>query len=560
MVKRCKAIVMLLLISLVVSMVGSTAAFAEEMETKGNEDVIQYYGPNDGIEVEELRTETAKQYLLPNGMMQYIASPDRIHWKDETGRYVDIDNSIVNTEYEIDGLLYTHTNKSNNIKMFFANSSYDNEYPIRIEYERYALSYGIEGSFINYVSREAASFPELLMENVYLENAVMYHADEGYDLVYIPKNSGEKEYIVIHEPTESHSFMFKFHLEQLIPEQTEQGVVFLNEEGNPIFNIGGLFAVDSNEIYCDEVEATLLEFDGETAIIRLDVDQEWISDTVREYPIIIDPTATICGEDVTYDSYISSVDANVNFYLSDYLRMGKDDDYGIRRTAIKFDLPSISSNDVISACINIRLYSASGSVLNTIYAHPITTSWSSSSITWNNRPSVSSHCKSLAMKADTWHDTSSWYTFKITTLAKRWLAGTITNNGAMLIDKVENNTNHWSTFYSSDYGYPNRPEFMVDYYSSSVTHYMKYYVAVVLSTNDNAQATSIVSKASQMGYSSSKVLYPTANNLYNGMPNNEISIIHGHGTLSCVQLHQSSGSDQYLYYQIQFVVLSEPSQ
>ena len=461
--RKCKRIALLLVVSLILSVVGTSSVYAEEKE---EEPTCEYYGPRDGVEVEELRTETAKQYLLPDGTMQYIASPDRIHWKDEDGTYIDIDNSIIDTEYDIDGLLYTHSNKSSDIKMFFADSNQVNEYPIRIEYQGYGLSYGIDGADISLIPVEEAIFPEILTENVCLDNAVMYQTDQGFDLVYIPKNSGEKEYIIIQEPIETNNFVFRLRLEGLVPKQTERGVVLLNNEGNPIFDIGGLFAVDSNEVYCDEAEATLLEYNGETATIRIEVSQEWMEEESRIYPVVIDPTSMVCGEFVTYDSYISSVDTNVHFYLYDHLRMGKDDDYGIRRTAIQFELPSILSYSVISACINIRLYSYDGS-LSTLYGTPITSSWTSAGICWNLQPSYNTSYHMSHAQVDTWHDTSNWYTFPFTSLVVQWLAGTTTNYGVMLFDSIENNTGHWSTFYSSDYGYPNRPELMINYTAST---------------------------------------------------------------------------------------------
>ena len=135
--KRRKQVILLLLVSMVLSLTGTIPTGAEEKE----DPISKYYGPRDGIEVEELRTETAKQYLLPDGTMQYIGSPDRIHWKDETGRYIDIDNTIIETEYNANDLLYSHTNKSSDIKMYFADNSIENEYPIRTEYRGHALSY-----------------------------------------------------------------------------------------------------------------------------------------------------------------------------------------------------------------------------------------------------------------------------------------------------------------------------------------------------------------------------------------------------------------------------------
>ena len=192
--KKPKIIIWLLMISLVFSMTESAVVYAEE---KVEEPITEYYGPRDGVEIEELRTETAKQYLLPDGTMQYIGSPERIHWKDESGKYNDIDNTIIDTEYWANDFLYTHKNKSNDIRMYFADDNGDNDYPIRIEYREYSISYGMEDTQLQYILQENEILPSVLLQTVNTENAVVYSTDQGYNLVYIPKNSGEKEYIVL---------------------------------------------------------------------------------------------------------------------------------------------------------------------------------------------------------------------------------------------------------------------------------------------------------------------------------------------------------------------------
>ena len=62
------------------------------------------------------------------------------------------------------------------------------------------------------------------------------------------------------------------------------------------------------------------------------------------------------------------------------------------------------------------------------------------------------------------HDDTNWYTMKDTTLVKKWLAGTANNYGVWLFNAPEN-ASVWATYYSSDYGYPNRPELVINYTS-----------------------------------------------------------------------------------------------
>lgn len=51
----------------------------------------------------------------------------------------------------------------------------------------------------------------------------------------------------------------------------------------------------------------------------------------------------------------------------------------------------------------------------------------------------------------------------VTTLVKKWLAGTYSNYGFMVKDATESGTTHWTTFYSSDASSPNKPELIINY-------------------------------------------------------------------------------------------------
>ena len=455
------------MISLVFSMTESAVVYAEE---KVEEPITEYYGPRDGVEIEELRTETAKQYLLPDGTMQYIGSPERIHWKDESGKYNDIDNTIIDTEYWANDFLYTHKNKSNDIRMYFADDNGDNDYPIRIEYREYSISYGMEDTQLQYILQENEILPSVLLQTVNTENAVVYSTDQGYNLVYIPKNSGEKEYIVLHSPEESVTFVFSMKLEGLRPEQYDNSVVMIDNNGEVIFTMGNLFAIDSSCVYSDSVvSATLLDFNEEIAQIQISIDDDWLNDPMRTYPVIIDPTEMVCGEYVTRDTFISGQNTNGNYYVDDYLYTGNYGTYGECRTFIAFDNPSINYSSITSATVNLRLANSSGS-WSAIPAYEITTDWQSAYVTWNSQPSAN-YTQSVvsAPVADTWHDTSNWYCWDVATLIGNWLAN---YNYGIVLKPTNIYSSNWAQFYSSDYGYPNRPELMINYISGTSNAYV----------------------------------------------------------------------------------------
>ena len=538
----------LIIISLFISsFIVPRIAFAADITDDGFHDSSTEYGPQDGIEVESLRTPCSKQYALPDGTLLYVGSTDRIHWKNEDGIYQEINNDLIPTDYTTETGNYSFTNTSSDLKYFFSDNSEDSYYPVRIEYQDTIVALKADQEDYLKIPLESAVLPGPLHSSIDPQRTIVYETSNNWNIVYVSNASDLKEHLVLSDRADQCTFKFQYYLAGLTPAQDEESIYFKNESGDPIFKIKGLTAFDNLSGYTEEVKAKLLDYNDNTATIEITVSPDWLWAAEREYPIAIDPMTMVCGEYVTYDSYISSLDPDVNFYVNDYLRMGKDTDFGIRRSAIQFELPNIAASAVTSACINIRLYSSEGS-LDTLYATPIKNHWTSSSITWNNQPSYDLGDLSMHAVPDTWHDNDNWYTWPCTSVTKQWLNGSRNNYGVMIFDTNESSTAHWSTFYSSDYGAPNRPELMIYYNDNNTTQYMRYFIVTPLSSTDEQAATQIVGKCSAMGYSSAKVYYPTATTIYNDMPSNVINILHGHGTDDHIVMRDSSNKDiDYLY-------------
>lgn len=134
--------------------------------------------------------------------------------------------------------------------------------------------------------------------------------------------------------------------------------------------------------------------------------------------------------------------------------------YYTRRTYIKFDIPNYLNKEncdrVSYAYINIRKYS--GSTPN-VRAYRVVESWSSSSLTWNNKPSYASlNASQIAFSND-----NGWYKLVVADIVKSWLDTTNVNYGFLLQDDTESGETQWTTFYSSDAASPNEPELHIYY-------------------------------------------------------------------------------------------------
>lgn len=385
---------------------------------------------------------------------------------------------------------------------------------------------GMEGSLT--LLDDGYIIPEVLRGLINEEESVVYvNVQEKIDILYSAIPTGIKEYIILNESTEQNEFTFKINVEGVSGVQEESGILFLDDEGKEVFRLSGMYAFDSNKKATGDIQYILEENGGGTEV-KLVINKEWLSSSERQYPIIIDPSVMVSGADTTYDACICSYYPDTNYYVDANLRTGKDEDFGIRRSLIKFDLPSgIGGSQITSAYVRIKMH---GGYTPSMYAYRITSSWSSSSVTWNNQPSYTT-TDSSAVAFD---DSDNWYSMNITTITRGWMNGNYSNLGIMVKDSVESTESHWSTFYSSDASYPNRPELVINYSTSGVSEekgLMRYIVTADLSQEDTAEVRSIVSNFSAMGFN--PVYWydcPTPAFAYAALPEDTVSIIHGHGS------------------------------
>ena len=173
--------------------------------------------------------------------------------------------------------------------------------------------------------------------------------------------------------------------------------------------------------------------------------------------MLIDPSVMITGEYSTQDSYVCDRYPNANYYLNTYLRTGRDADFYIRRTYLRFNIPdSVMNHTVTDAYINIHKSSGAAPVVT---AYRVTGSWSSSSITWNNMPGYTTTNASTVSTATS----NGWHILNVTQIVAGWTQQVYSNYGFVLKDATESGTTQWTTFHSSDAASPNKPELHITY-------------------------------------------------------------------------------------------------
>ena len=409
-------------------------------------------------EVVELREKNSQTFLLDDGSYECVVYAEDKYFEDDSGELVEIDNTVVPQKSVYGGKEYAYTNRANSTHIAFA----ENEPAVLVSSKARSLAFGLQTEGAAGVSLGGlknidaiAGYP-LAGNNMFAYTGAL----QSTDIVYEVRSGAVKEYIVLYDASAPTEFTFTYDTEGYTAAYTERGAVgFYDAAGELCFELSNLFAVDSAEAYTEALTYTIGEAANGRTAVTVSLSEEYAHDPERAYPVLIDPSTMITGETNTKDSYVSSRYGTTNYYMNNYLKTGRDADYYTRRTFIKFDLPTnLYGANITSAYINIKMYTGSTPSIN---AYRVTGNWTSSTITWNNMPGIST----VNASATATVGTGSWYVLYVTNIVRSWINSTYTNYGFMIKDATETGTSQWTAYYSSDAPSPNKPELRIRYFS-----------------------------------------------------------------------------------------------
>lgn len=401
----------------------------------------------------DLREENVRAYQLDNGQIQCDIYPVDIFYRDVDGKLKDIDNTITETS-RIDN--YTFTNTSNSWHAYF--KDYINEEnAVKIEKGKYALEFnliGTNGSIVqksNTILNPTCDFEKTLAED---NRAVIYkNAFENVDVAYTVFTSALKEDIILRDKSAITTFQFYLKTEGLNLLNEQGRTIFVDEYGNEVFAINPMYMEDANGKYSDAVNY-MISKDVGGYIITVTADKDFINAPDTVLPVRIDPSYDTTGTNYTSDTFVANRDDSTidrtddNYYLNTYLRTGKDTTYGVRRSYLRFKLPS-GYYGITSATLKLKSYSK-GSGTSQIAVYESGTFyddyWRSNAITWDTQPDELDwgHFQDFAYYSGGWYSADVYD--HIVYIYQNWEL----NIGFMLKDVNENNTNVWDTLYSSD--------------------------------------------------------------------------------------------------------------
>lgn len=266
------------------------------------------------------------------------------------------------------------------------------------------------------------------------------------DLKYDLTAGRLKESIIIQQPEDA-LLGYRYHLEAsglTLTLQEDRSILAYAagaaEGDRPVYYMPAPFLLDDEQAYSTDVQVQLLEVDGGYDLYYL-LPVEWMSDSNRAYPVVLDPVLQPVSNTYTIrDQSVFEKDQFSPFW--GMVECGYNPRHYRERIFMKFkNLPKLTSADVIVSASVSMLKSGTDEPI-VIEAHQVNGDWDSEDITWTNQPSHNSNVEDY----QTVDQGEKWYTWDITHIAQTWYEDN-KNTGVMfrMQDWVESGKTgeHW---------------------------------------------------------------------------------------------------------------------
>jgi hypothetical protein len=405
-------------------------------------------------EITDLRTENSRTYLLDNGQYQVDVYASDIYFRDSKDSLQEISNKLVVADSESG---YKYTNEANSWHSSFKDDLSSKD-AVSIGQGDYSVSFNIleTKAKTTAVLSDTLKSSESELDRTYADDnrVVMYKGVfTSTDIAYTTFNSCLKEDIILRDNTAPSEFSFDVSLKGLTLSEDSDGVCFINGRGDVVFRMMPLYMQDSKGKSSESVKYTLVKT-AEGYQITISADKSFLNDPSTVFPVVIDPSYDTKGSSYTSDTFVSSSNPSQNYYMDYYERTGRTSSYGIRRSYIRFKLPSgyrVGSGDgdgITEASLKLKLYQKGSGDLHT-RAYLVDRYWRSDELTYSEADEMNWQTISdLAQLVDGWWTIDVFS--PINAIYNQYVY--MDNYGFEIRDDYENDTNIYANYYSSDCG------------------------------------------------------------------------------------------------------------
>ncbi|MBZ9686140.1 DNRLRE domain-containing protein [Clostridium estertheticum] len=291
---------------------------------------------------------------------------------------------------------------------------------------------------------------------------------QDVNLEYEVRPEDVKETIVINKNTDNTYFEFNINSKNLTAKlQADKSIIFYDakDSSKEVFAMDAPYMIDAKNQQSKDIEIGLTQTKA-GYILSLKPNKEWLDSSERVYPIKIDPTVTTnLGITSIHDTFVSSSQPTTNYYNNQYLETGYGSITGKTRTYMQFDLPVLTSADMVtSAQLGLTL-ATNNTNLRQVNAYRASGNWDSKTLTWNNQPGYDwTVIQDFQMVQNV---NQNGYLWDVTASVKDWY-NTGNNYGIVLQHENEGPDCGYNEFVSSDTAVvEGRPRITIQYTNNS---------------------------------------------------------------------------------------------
>ena len=350
-------------------------------------------------EIKEERDKFTKVFKNEDGTKTAIVSATPIHYETSDG-WEDIDNTLIEEE-KVTG--NTYKNKNNDFTVTIPKELSSNK-ELQIEKDNYNISFALEGRDVfSDVKKIKGNKKKKKSKSPNIQNDIntefldktsgiaFENVGENTSVEYEVTSTGLKENIILNQkPEEQVTYKYKITAKNLTAQlNSDNSVTFKNKDGQAIFEIPAPIMYDAENISSYDIGVSLNGKNGKYTLVYKP-SFEWLSGNIT-YPVIIDPVINTTDEGLgVKDTVADSANPNANNANSTILSTYKSDS-GQVQSFIDISSNFIVKNGAKIKTVILGLYYLGGVFVDsstTVAAYTVTSDWSESSLTYNNKPTT----------------------------------------------------------------------------------------------------------------------------------------------------------------------------
>ncbi|MBO4375071.1 MAG: DNRLRE domain-containing protein [Lachnospiraceae bacterium] len=277
---------------------------------------------------------------------------------------------------------------------------------------------------------------------------VLYeNIENGVTLRYLPISDGVKETIVVSRNDAPSVYTFDLNVRGLKAVMEEGNILLNDSDGQTLYEIPAPVVTDgAGNTDCEAYyELETIEESGKYRL-KVFVDEEWLEDEARVFPVEIDPTMRRFRKYKDWSALGDFVSVRSDGKTSEKSLVTGTKSKKVKKKTKKIKsriymrptLPEIPKGSVVTkATLTVSVSNLSGSVKN-FYAVAVPGKWSRKSIKWDNQPCNDAALKKCLKRISDYGTDGDSVSLDITRDVKNWTSGKVSYNGLCFITANEN--------------------------------------------------------------------------------------------------------------------------